>query len=332
MGAASYTRSVSCSKSHNVPVFITPMAAQLVTKLPEGNDWVYEVKWDGYRALVLKDGNQVQLRSRNDKDFTLKYPPIVDAALRLKAEQVTLDGEIVALGENGRPSFQALQHSSQAGHRIMFYVFDVLHVNGRDMTGRRLSERRAALQRVIPDDPSIRISDALPGTASDIAAALRDAGIEGVIAKRKDSLYQPGERSGDWVKLKLETQQELVIGGYRPDGSDSIDALLVGFYEGKELRFAGKVRAGFVPRVRRELRARLKPLRISGCPFANLPDVRLSRWGAGITAEQMKEMQWVKPQLVAQIRFVEWTADNRLRHAGFLGLRADKSAKDVRRE
>jgi bifunctional non-homologous end joining protein LigD len=153
-----------------------------------------------------------------------------------------------------------------------------------------------------------------------------------VIAKRKDSLYQPGERSGDWVKLKLEAQQELVIGGYRPDGPDSIDALLVGFYEGKELRFAGKVRAGFVPHVRRELRTQLKPLRISECPFANLPDARLSRWGAGITADQMQEMQWVKPRLVAQIRFVEWTSDDRLRHARFLGLRSDKSAKDVRRE
>ena len=116
-------------------------------------------------------------------------------------------------------------------------------------------------------------------------------------------------------------QQELVIGGYRPDGPDSIDALLVGFYEGKELRFAGKVRAGFVTHVRRELRTQLKPLRISECPFANLPDARLSRWGAGITAEQMHEMEWVKPRLVAKIRFVEWTSDNRLRHARFRGLR-----------
>ena len=308
------------------------MAAQPVTKLPKGDDWLYEVKWDGYRALVLKDGQRVQVRSRNDKDFSLKYPSIAGAALSLKAEQVALDGEIVALGQDGRPSFRALQHSSQTAHRIVFYAFDVLHLDGRDLIGRRLSERRASLKRVIPDDPSIRISDALPGTASDIAAALRDAGIEGVIAKRKDSLYQPGERSGDWVKLKLETQQELVIGGYRPNGPDSIDALLVGFYVGKELRFAGKVRAGFVSHVRRELCAQLKPLRISECPFTNLPDARLSRWGAGITSEQMKEMQWVKPQLVAQIRFVEWTLDNRLRHAGFLGLRTDKAPKDVRRE
>ena len=194
---------------------------------------------------------------------------------------------------------------------------------------RRLFSKAAAAERLGGYQGTIPPSR---GTASDIAAALRDAGIERVIAKRKDSHYEPGERSSDWVKLKLETQQELVIGGYRPDGPGSIDALLVGFYEGKELRFAGKVRAGFVPHVRRELRAQLNPLRISECPFTNLPDARLSRWGAGITAEQMKEMQWVKPQLVAQIRFVEWTSDNRLRHAGFLGLRTDKAPKDARRE
>jgi bifunctional non-homologous end joining protein LigD len=127
-------------------------------------------------------------------------------------------------------------------------------------------------------------------------------------------------------------QQELVIGGYRPDGPDSIDALLVGFYEGKELRFAGKVRSGFVPTCAAKLRTQLEPLNTSVRPFWDLPDARLSRWGAGITAEQMREMQWVKPSLVAQIRFVEWASDNRLRHAGFVGQRIDKSARDVRRE
>lgn len=198
------------------PIFIAPMAAQPVTKLPEGDDWLYEVKWDGYRALMLKDGQRVQVRSRNDKDFSLKYSSIADAALSLRAEQAALDGEIVALGQDGRPSLQALQHSSQGGHRIVFYAFDVLHLNGRDLTGRRLSGRRVALKGLIPDDPIIRISEALPGTASDIAADLRDVGIEGVIAKRKDSLYQPGERSGDWVKLKLETQQSWLSVGTAP--------------------------------------------------------------------------------------------------------------------
>jgi bifunctional non-homologous end joining protein LigD len=134
------------------------------------------------------------------------------------------------------------------------------------------------------------------------------------------------------VKLKLERQQEFVIGGYRPDGSNGLDALLVGYYAGKSLQFAGKVRAGLVPFVRREMLARLKPLRAERCPFANLPDPGTGRWGGGITADQMTEMRWTKPELVAQIRFTEWTAENRLRHAAFLGLRSDKSAREVKRE
>jgi len=153
-----------------------------------------------------------------------------------------------------------------------------------------------------------------------------------VIAKHRDSTYQPGERSSDWVKLKLERQQEFVIGGFRADGASGLDALLVGYYEGKELRFAGKVRAGLIPHVRRELLGKLKPLQVKDCPFANLPDTDVGRWGGGITADQMLEMQWTKPHLVAQIRFVEWTAESRLRHAAFLGLRLDKSASAVRRE
>ena len=150
-------------------------------------------------------------------------------------------------------------------------------------------------------------------------------------SKRKDSPYEPGERSDAWQKLKLENQQEFVIGGYRP-GSNGVDALLVGYHDGTGLRFAGKVRAGFVPHLRREVLKALKPHHVSDCPFVDLPQSKSSRWGGGVTAEEMREMQWVKPDLVAQIRFVEWTAEGRLRHAAFLGLRADKSARELRRE
>ena len=178
----------------------------------------------------------------------------------------------------------------------------------------------------------IRLSQELPGNAADIVRAARAAGIEGVIAKRRGSHYQPGERSNDWVKLKLERQQEFVIGGFQPDGAHGLAALLVGYYEGKQLHFAGKVRAGLVPHARRELLGELKPLEVQQCPFANLPDKDVGRWGGGITADQMKEMHWTTPRLVAQIRFVEWTAEKRLRHAAFLGLRVDKSSREVRRE
>ena len=309
------------------------MAALAVKRLPEGDEWLYELKWDGYRALLIKDGEDVQVRSRNDKDLTAMYPGIAAAGRRQKIKQIVLDGELVALGEDGRPSFQALQHrSSHQKHQIVFYAFDVLYADGQDLTGEPLDVRRARLAALASTDAVLRLSQDLPGSAADIVKALRAAGIEGVIAKRRDSTYQPGERSNDWVKLKLERQQEFVIGGYRPDGASGLDALLVGFYEGKELRFAGKVRAGLIPHVRREVLGKLKPLQIQECPFANLPDTDVGRWGGGITADQMREMHWTKPQLVAQIRFVEWTAENRLRHAAFLGLRLDKSAREVRRE
>ena len=309
------------------------MAALAVKKLPEGDDWLYELKWDGYRALLIKDGKDVQIRSRNDKDLTAMYPGIAAAGRRQKIKQIVLDGEIVALGADGRPSFQALQHrSSHQKHQIVYYAFDVLHADAQDLTGERLDVRRARLPALVSTDAVLRLSQDLAGTAADIVEALRASGIEGVIAKRRDSTYQPGERSNDWVKLKLERQQEFVIGGYRPDGANGLDTLLVGFYEGKELRFAGKVRAGLVPHARREVLGKLKPLQVEDCPFANLPDRDVARWGAGITADQMREIHWTKPQLVAQIRFVEWTAENRLRHAAFLGLRLDKSTREVRRE
>jgi bifunctional non-homologous end joining protein LigD len=156
-------------------------------------------------------------------------------------------------------------------------------------------------------------------------------GLEGVIAKRKDSRYVAGERSDAWQKLKLDRQQEFVVGGYRP-GPHGIDALLVGYYEGRALRFAGKVRAGFTPRLRRDVFAAVQRHHVVRCPFVDLPNSETSHWGGGVTAEQMREMCWIKPVTVAQIRFVEWTAEGLLRHAAFLGLRADRNAKDVRRE
>ena len=315
------------------PTFVEPMAALVVEKLPEGPEWLYELKFDGYRALLIKEEEMVRLHSRKDKDLTAMYPGIIAAGERLDADLLVLDGEIVALAKDGRPSFQALQHrGSHASHTIVYYVFDVLHIEGRSLTDEALTKRRATLSRIVGKGAAIRLSQDLPGTAADVVQAVRGIGGEGVIAKRRDSTYQPGERSSDWVKLKLDKQQEFVIGGYRPDGRDSLDALLVGYYAGRELLFAGKVRAGFIPPVRREVARRLKPLRVDRCPFANLPDNKKSRWGAGITAEEMHEVQWTKPQLVAQIRFVEFTADGRLRHAAFLGLRSDKEAREVGRK
>jgi bifunctional non-homologous end joining protein LigD len=313
------------------PTFVQPMTAIVVQKLPEGDDWLYEVKLDGYRALIIKDGDRVEIRSRNEKDLTATYPRVAAAGERLSARTAVVDGEIVAVDAQGRPSFQALQHrAAHSGHVVTFYAFDLLHLDGRDLTRQPLSDRRAELPKVLGQS-GVLLSQELPGTAAQVTDAVGRLGLEGVIAKRRDSRYDAGQRSGVWVKLKLDQQQEFVVGGYRP-GPHGIDALLVGYYDGKQLRFAGKVRAGFTPHLRRQVFTALPPFHVERCPFVDLPNSKTSHWGGGVTAEQMQEMRWLKPKIVAQIRFVEWTADGHLRHAAFLGLRSDKRAADVRRE
>lgn len=307
------------------------MMAKLTDTLPEGEKWTYEVKFDGYRSLLLKDEDRIELRSRNNKDLTSTYPSIAAAARKLRADKALVDGEIVALDAAGKPSFQALQHrAAHRHHAIVFYAFDLLHLDGTDLTRAALDERRKHLPEVVKGS-GILLSERLAGTPHQVIEAVSRVGLEGIVAKRTDSRYEPGERSGAWVKLKLDKQQEFVVGGFRP-GPNGVDALLVGYHEDRALRFAGKVRAGFTPHLRREVFEHLKPLRTAKCPFVDLPNSKASHWGGGVTAEQMREMTWVKPLLVAQIRFVEWTNDGHLRHAAYLGLRSDKSAAGVRRE
>jgi bifunctional non-homologous end joining protein LigD len=313
------------------PRFVEPMAARLVTALPEGPEWLYEAKLDGYRALIIKDGARVQVRSRNDKDMTRAYPSVAAGGRKLAADQAIVDGEVVAVDAEGRPSFQALQHrGSHPQHAIAFYAFDLLYLDGQDLMDRPLDDRRRALPDVL-EGTGLLLSIELPGTAAQVAEVVRSLGLEGVVAKKRRSRYTPGERTQNWLKLKLDKQQEFVVGGYRP-GSGGVDSLLVGYYERRQLHFGGKVRAGFTPHLRREVAGQLRPFHIDRCPFVDLPNSKESHWGGGVTAEQMREMQWVEPKLVAQIRFVEWTAEGHLRHAAFLGIRTDKAAQSIRRE
>ena len=313
----------------SVPHFVAPMTAKVVAALPEGPEWMYEVKLDGYRALLLKHDGRVRILSRREKP--LFYSEVEAAASQLNAKSVVLDGEIVAVDRHGRPSFQALQHrGAHPQHAVVFYAFDVLHLNGEDLTRLPLDARRSHLPKIV-EGSAVLVSQELPGTAEQVIAAVQQLGLEGVIAKRKDSRYEAAQRSGAWVKLKLDKQQEFVVGGYRP-GAHGVDALLVGYYGGRVLKFAGKVRAGFTPHLRRDVFRQLKLLHQATCPFSDLPNSKTSRWGAGVTAEEMDEMQWLTPKLVAQIRFVEWTAEGHLRHAAFLGVRTDKAARTVTRE
>lgn len=304
------------------------MLASSATTLPEGDQWSYEVKWDGYRILALKDGTKVKLLSRNLKDATARYPTVARAVGDLRAKTAILDGEIIAIDEHGRPSFQALHH--QAAHTIVYYVFDLLHLNGRDLMRLPLEERRIALEDVITGTRVMR-SEPLPGTPLQIEAAVRKLKLEGVVAKRRDSQYQPGKRGRAWVKVKFNRRQEFVIGGFKPNATN-FESLLVGYYQGAKLHFASKVRAGLTAHVRAELFQQLSKDQAPRCPFANLPSSKTGHWGEGITTEDMAALRWVKPRIVAEVSFVEWTRDSLLRHPEFVALRADKNPREVRRE
>jgi bifunctional non-homologous end joining protein LigD len=306
------------------------MMAVSAKTLPVGPDWSYEVKWDGYRAQAIKDGNSVSLASRNLKNITKQYAAIAHAAAGVDAKSALIDGEIVALDPDGRPSFQALHHSTLAGLSIVFYAFDLLHLNGRDLTRTPLDERRGALARVVRGS-GVLLSDPLPGTPDQITAAVRELGLEGVVAKRRRSAYIVGRRSDSWVKVRFAKHQEFVIGGYKPSATN-FDSLLVGYYDGAKLVCAGKVRSGFTPHLRAQVFDAIRGLETARCPFANLPSTRSGHWGEGITADEMKLLVWLKPQRVAEVSFAEWTRDGSLRHASFLGLRDDKRPRDVHRE
>jgi len=288
--------------------------------LPEGPAWTYEIKLDGYRALGIKTGGEVRLRSRNDKDFNRKYPTIASALSALPDETV-VDGEVVGLDAAGRPSFSALQNGA-AGAAIFYYVFDVMVLGGRNVMGEPLATRRELLSReVLPllAEP-VREAPRFDAALADLIAAVRAQGLEGLVAKRLDSVYEPGARSGAWRKMRLNRSEEFVIGGYTRGGR-TFDAVVLGKYEGERLVYVARTRIGFTPASRERLMALLRPLEIAECPFANLPEARSGRWGEGLTAEKMKECMWVRPELVAEVEFVEWTPEGHLRQARFVGMR-----------
>ena len=310
--------------------FVLPMAALLVDALPSGAEWLYEAKFDGYRALVMKDGAKVRILSRKGNDLTATYPSIRQAAQQLNAKSAVLDGEIVAFDEAGRPSFQQLQHRTAKAMAIRYFAFDLLHLDGIDLQGKPLTARRSALQALVAGS-DVEFSDELAGTADEVVEAISQVGLEGVVAKRRDSRYEPGKRSGVWQKFKVQHRQEFVVGGYKPENK-SFQSIVVGYYEDKMLRFAARVRAGFTSAQRAALFEVLRPLKAEKCPFGDLPTGRTGHWGEGVTEEDMKVLKWVKPVLVAEVAFTEWTRDGHLRHSAFVGIRNDKSARDVRRE
>jgi DNA ligase D-like protein (predicted ligase) len=305
------------------------MECALVPNLPEGPDWTYEVKLDGYRAIGVK-GRETILYSRNGKNFNKRFPQIVEALGKLPADTV-IDGEVVALDGSGRPDFHRLQHFTAEASRIRYFVFDLLIWKGRDLTNLPLSERRDFMRLIKLSSPRIRLSEQFNAPAVQLVAAVRQQQLEGVVAKRKDSFYEPGKRTGSWVKMRINKGQEFVIGGFMP-GPHGVDSIIVGYYRGKDLYYVARVRNGFVPATRRMVYQKLKPLITDKCPFVNLPETGRARWGEILDEEKMKKCVWVRPKLVAAIQFLEWTEGDRLRHSTFVALREDKNPREVTKE
>jgi len=311
--------------------FIEPMECQSVSKLPEGLEWSWEIKLDGYRALAVKSGTGVTLFSRRRKSLNRQFPYIVEALADLPAGTV-VDGEVVAVDDSGRPDFNLLQNFRAAAPRIQYYIFDLLCWKDRDLTRVPMVERRALLKSlVVIRDKRIRIAHYFEAAPKDLLSAVREQGLEGIVGKQKGSHYQPGKRSGAWIKYRVNRSQEFVIGGYFP-GPHGFDSLIVGYYDGDELMYVARTRNGFVPASRRQVFSKLKHLATVNCPFVNLPETRRSRFGEELNAEKMKKAVWLRPEAVAQIEFLEWTEGDRLRHSKFVGLREDKDPRSVVKE
>jgi bifunctional non-homologous end joining protein LigD len=305
-----------------------PQLPTLVKSPPTGHQWVHEIKYDGYRIGARIERGKVTLITRNGNDWTTTFPEIVAALKRLPLDQALIDGEAAVVMPNGITSFQALQgvlKEHQRG-RMVYFAFDLVHLDGRDLTGLPLDERKAILARIVGEVPAvdavIRYSRHLDGDGAEVLREACRMGLEGIVSKRRDLPYQPG-RSRNWLKTKCVKRQEFVIGGFTdPEGSRAgIGALLVGVNEGGHLRFAGKVGTGFTSDVLTDLRRRLNHLEQNECPFLPKPAGPLGR-----------DAHWVKPELVAEVAFSEWTEDGKIRHPSFQALREDKRAPEITRE
>ena len=314
-----------------MPAAIEPMKAFLAEQPPRGDDWLFEVKWDGVRAIAFVDREEVRLQSRTGVRCERQYPELAVIPHQIAAAQAVLDGEIAVLDSKGVARFHLIQprisntDPNSVSHLarstpVVYFAFDVLYLDGYDLRNVELRERRRLLEEIVTPGGMLRISHAFPGAGAEMLAAAREHGLEGIIAKRAGSCYE-SRRSREWVKIKIVNEQEFVIGGFtEPQGERQFfGALVLGVYEGRQLRWVGNVGTGFDQKLLANLYQRLQPLITEDCPFAEPP-------------KPDRGMTWVRPELVCQVKYGEWTQDRRLRAPVFQGLRGDVTALEVRRE
>jgi bifunctional non-homologous end joining protein LigD len=318
--------------------FVEPMKAKLMEKPPATGDWIYELKFDGIRLIAIKDHEEISLRSRNQNDLSARFPEIIDGIKNLPSDECVVDGEVVALDEEGRSSFQLLQAREMEGRKspVYFYAFDLLQLDGKSLVSLPLEARKNLLEKLCAGtgDPRIRYSGAIDGDAKQLLKEVQRRGLEGIIGKLRESVYEPGRRSGAWIKLKCVNEQEFVIGGYTPPqgARKHFGAILVGYYKNRDFVFAGKVGTGFTTKSLAALHKKFRAEERADCPFIDLPSKQNGEWVLGITPSMMKKMHWINPKFVAEIEFAEWTRDGKLRAPVFIGLREDKKPSEVVRE
>ena len=320
---------VSGARRAPLPAKFQPQLATLASRVPEGDDWLHELKFDGYRILAFIENGKVQLLTRRGNDWTARFRSVADALEKLPIDTAILDGEVVSLDKQGLSNFQQLQNSMKRGNAesLVDYVFDVPYLHGYDLTQTPLADRKEVLARLLlsanpENDGTVRYSDHIRGQGENVLQHACRSAMEGIICKRADSTYQQ-YRTSSWLKVKCLKQQEFVIGGYsKPAGSRvGFGALLLGYYDHEDLIYAGRVGTGFTTQSLRQLTAELKKRQTDQPPFKNPP-----------TGSRRRGVTWVQPELVGEVEFSEWTSDGRLRQPSFQGLREDKPAEEVVRE
>jgi len=312
-----------------MPTFIPPMLATLVGAPFDAEDWTFEIKWDGFRVEAVVDRGTVRIWTRGQQDAAGYFGPFLDPTDWIAAKQAIVDGEVIALDDRGEPDFALLQARIKGKARggettpFVYEVFDLMWLDGRSLLDEPLEVRRKLLKDVLRPDPRVRLSEDIAGDGLTFFAAAQERGLEGIMAKDRRSTYEPGKRTMAWQKVKIRPEQELVVGGWTKGTGKAVElgALLVGVYEDGQLRYAGKVGAGFNDAIRSELLAALTPLASQDQPFVDAPPRAVA-----------KSALWLRPELVIRAEFAGWTGDGLVRQAAYKGFDLGKDPKKVRRE